>query len=104
MGHRRQVAGLGRGKADLSDQPKDLVGVERGHLLWCRRPVEERRGDLVHLFVGGLRRQGHRHQQRVGVAVIERDRRFRVEPIEDLADPIGLVTASHGDHTPAAEG
>ena len=95
-----QVPSLRRCQPDLADVAEDHVGVERGHLLGRAGDGEQRRRHLVDLLVGGLRRERHRDQHRVGVGVIERHRRVGIEIVEDLADPVRLVLSSHaGDGT-----
>ena len=74
MGHRRKVSRLGRGETDLLDEPQDLVGWQRRHLLWRAGRCEQRRCDLVDLFVGGLGRERNRNEEGVRIGVIEGDR------------------------------
>ena len=100
MGHRREVLGLGRCQADLLDVPQDLLGGEFGHLLGGVRPGEQGRRDLVDLLVGGLRRERNGNGQGVRVGVVERDRRLRVEIVEDLPDPIGFLGTTHSATLP----
>ena len=102
VGGEPQILRLGRREPDLTDVAEDLVGIHRRHLLRCAGRVEQRRGDLVHLLVGGLRGERHRDKQRVGVAVVERDRHLRVELVEDLTDPLGLLDPLHAGTLPTS--
>ena len=95
VGGQPEVLRLRGRQADLTDVAEDLVGVERRHPLRRAGDLEQRRGDLVDLLVGGLRRQRHRDEQCVGVGVVERDRGLRVELVEDDPDPFGLLCPFH---------
>ena len=50
---------------------------------------------LVDAFIGALRRQEHRHEQRIRIAVVQGDLRLADELVEDERDTIGLVCALH---------
>jgi hypothetical protein len=43
-----------------------------------------------------LSRQCNGDEQGVRVAMVERDRRFRIQLVEDLADPLCLLRSLHG--------
>ena len=94
-GGRPQVLGLGGRQPDLTDQLEDALGTELEHLLGRAGLGEQRRGDLVDLLVGGLGRQRHRHQQRVGIGVVQRDRRIGIEIVEHRSDPFDLLRSTH---------
>lgn len=76
--HLLEVPRLGRRQADLADQLADHFDLERRHRGRRRGDLEQRRRHLVHLLVGGLRREQHRTQERERVLVVERDLRLGV--------------------------
>ena len=65
------VLGLGVEEPDGLDVVLQFRLAERHHLLRCIDQLEQLLRRPVDADVGGLRRQRHRHQQRIGVGVVE---------------------------------
>ena len=84
------------GEAAGPDEVVDLLDGELRHLPERVRAREERRGHEVDARVRRLRGEQDGDEEREGVAVAERDRRVRVDPVEDLPNPLRLLRALHG--------
>ena len=80
--------GLLRAEAARPDDLAHLVHRHVAHVLGVVGPGKEGRGDLVDPGVRALRAEQHRHQQRVGVGMVERNRHFRIEPLELVHHPL----------------
>ena len=70
-GHAREVAGLVVGIGDALDVGVNILGRSRGHIEGRGKRLEQRGSGHVDPFVGALRRKDHRHQQLVGVGVVQ---------------------------------
>ena len=79
---RDDVLGLGVEQADGLDEVAHLGLAELHHLLRCVGSGEQRGGRLVDTGVGGLRRQHHGDEQRVGIDVLKLGLRLRIGGLE----------------------
>ena len=84
---RRQAAG--------ADDGLDLLHRHARHGLWRVRQGEQGGGDLVNPLVRALGAEQYGHQQGERVAVIQRDRRLRVERLQALQDIGGALGFQH---------
>jgi len=51
--------------------------------------------DLIHPLIGTLRRKQNRNQQRIGIAVVERNRRLGKVPFQLLLNKSGTLFFGH---------
>jgi len=77
---------LGARQPQLADVAQDRRLAQGSHRRRVGAVREQGGRHLVHLLVGALRAEQHRHQQGEGVAVVEGHRRLGVELIEAAQD------------------
>lgn len=68
---RQDVFGLGVVKPDGADMALELVDPQFDHVFGGRYFLEEKRCCLVDADIGCLRRQDHRHQQGIGIGIVQ---------------------------------
>lgn len=98
--------GLGflRGQSTRPNYFLNIDNAEAGHGRGSVRESPEKWSDLIDPLVGALGGEHHGHQQRIGVAVIQRDRCVRVQLGEALIDivrpglPGAVVRQCWGGH------
>jgi hypothetical protein len=91
----RDVPALRGGEAAGSDDRDDVRDRKLGHLERRRRLGEQLGSDPVDPLVRALRGEHHGDQQGERVPVPQRNRRRRVELVEDRLDASGLLRARH---------
>ena len=77
---------LPRRQAARADDFLDFLHRLRGHFGRGVRQCEKPWGDFIHALVRALGRQQHGNEQRVGIAMLQRDGCFRVKPGQPPVD------------------
>ncbi len=98
LAHALEVARLRGRETTGADDLEDLRDLHGRQIGCSRRPPKKLRRDQVNPHIGGLRRQGNRHEQREGITMSKRNRRLRVETVEDSVDFRSLQSSTHRPH------
>ena len=86
LGKAFDIASLGASQAKLADMGQDRLLAQGCHRSGVLASCKQGRGDLVDLLICALGAQQDRHQQREGIAVVERYRGFGVVLLQPLHD------------------
>ena len=86
-------------KAAAFDHRINVLHAGGGHAFHIGIAFEQRRRDLVHLLVGALGGEHHRHQRFIGIAEVQLRPRVRIGLFQ--LGQNGLFGDPHGGHAPS---
>ena len=88
-------------EAAAFDHRINVLHAGRGHAFHIGIALKQRRSDLVHLLVGTLGGEHHRHQRFIGIAEVQLRPRVRIGLFQ--LGQNGLFGDPHGGHAPSLQ-